>query len=197
MMIANEKMMLYNFIKYLEKEESNELVARLQGLHSSLEQCNRIETLFLQLLADNNGMDKLVRLSRISQVCSLLVTSINSMNRPHLKSILLASCLQFMDYPSLREPLYEDLSNTVLRRVPRLTFIERYQKGTGACLIINQEIFENSEMNRTGSNKDRDLLKNTFTLLGVNKEMMIVHNNLTDLHMRENIEDFARLVNGR
>ena len=75
-----------------------------------------------------------------------------------------------------------------------------YTSGPGICIIINQKMFSkrNSDLeDRHGTDKARDDLKVTFTLLGVKAADLKVYNDLTDTQMREKIEAVAKMADVR
>ncbi|KAI4894786.1 hypothetical protein NFI96_016329, partial [Prochilodus magdalenae] len=59
----------------------------------------------------------------------------------------------------------------------------------GFCVIINNEIFENSKMNRSGSDKDAEALKKVFTLLGFDVHP---HSNLKAKEMTKLMLEYSK-----
>jgi len=174
--IDERKLMLYNFAENLESAEQEELIGRLQELHPSLQKAKMMETVLLQLLHE---------VEEIDIICQMLVR-----------------CLENMDNAGLylKKSLQEKECGSKTCPVHALDRTGTYTRGPGICIIINQKIFSkrNSDLeDRHGTDKDRDDLIVTFTLLGVKAEDLKVYNDLTDTQMREKIEAVAKMADTR
>ena len=174
-MIDEKKLMLYNFAENIESAEKEELIRGLQELHPPLKNAKMMETVLLQLLEEVKDIDT---------ICPMLVT-----------------CLENMDNGlGLKKSLLERECGSKTCPMHALAKTEMYQKGPGICIIINQKIFRERNRDledRHGTDRDRDDLRVTFTLLGVEREDLMVYNDLTDTQMREKIEAVARLADAR
>jgi len=175
--IDDKKLMLYNFAENLESSEQEELIEKLQEMYPSqqIQKAKMMETVFLQLL---------LQVKEIDIICQMLVACLDNMDNGFF----------------LKKSLQEKECGSKTCPVHALARTESYPRGPGICIIINQKIFSkrNSDLeDRHGTDKDRDDLRVTFTLLGVKPKDIWVFDDLTDTEMREKIEAVAKMADAR
>jgi len=111
----------------------------------------------------------------MEEVCQILVESLRSMNRGDLETFYTS---HHCGSPTCSIHRKKSQSNNY------------YDQGEGLCVIINQKLFKEGSMldNRLGTDRDKEELMITFTLLGVQPEDMCVYDDLTAAEIREKLE---------
>ena len=167
--IIPERLLLFTLAENMDSSEQQELENKLREHYPPLMESKMMETTFLQMLIAFST----------KEVCIMIDDCLNRMNRPDLVAIFKEG-----NCGSKGCMIHE-------------THKESYKTGSGFAVIINQMDFcDNPDLpNRTGTDKDRDELKATFALLGVEPRDIWIYDNLADTEMRNKLMEAARHAN--
>ena len=171
--LSANKRLLFNLMESLETEDQVLLSEQLRNYLGSLQSpVKTMDTLLLHLMSSRS----------IEEVCSILLKSLQALDRQDLVSVLQSLPCGSPDCSV--HPSRPDCS------------VPYYDQGGGLCVVINQKLFSDPDLaDRLGTDRDLDELKITFTLLGVAEQDLLVFNDLTDTEMMASLEAAAGRAN--
>ena len=174
--VKAERRLLFNLCQDLEMKDQAALVEYVKYQLGIVPPFLMMESIFLHMMS----------LKKTDYLCNFVIDSLKKME----KADLLNNFIHDKCGDQNCEHHAVDDTNTD----------EYYDQGKGLCVIINQKIFKPDPLDpnastltdRLGTDKDRDALEVTFTLLEAD---CVIHNNLTDKELEEKLEQAALLAN--
>jgi len=167
--IPGVRLLLFQLIENMDSMDQSLFIEKLKMHYPSLQGAKMLETVLLDLMA--NATEE--------SICEIVHKSLVSMGRADLLEI-------FTSHPAC------PASMSAAKNVGA----DFYSRGPGLTLVINQrEFIDRALEERKGTDRDKDELIATFSLLGVRQADLLVAEDLSDNEIREKLEMCSRKAN--